>query len=584
MSGRSLRNHAREAAYAAVVALLLFASLAAAVMARHLVSETYPEYLQPFVAWLPDNVPAGLAIMAVFSALIGIGLYLFLTRFEAIAASLADIGPLRWLALELDARSVLRASLVIAVLWLPIVIIMYPTGLTADTFNQLYQFQTSAPTFYPTTGTLVDAEFIDHHPVFDTLLYGAFWQLGNALGSQNAGLFTLAVLQSAILAVELGFLTCYLSRLSVPYALRVATLALFAWFPFFAHYASTVLKDTTYLTVFVPWMIMWVEIARTRGRALDDARFLVAFMALGGFCTITKKLGVFLLVPCLVVLLIALRGQRARFATASTASLLVFCIAFPSIAYPAIGGVAPGGKQEALGPAIQQVTALLKEEPDALSVEEKEGCAKVFDVDRAVGNYVPFRSDAAKSTYLDSASDEDVVNFLRIWASAGMKHPDTYLVSAFETSGMLYVPFMKITYYSGEDLSGRAANYAKLNPGFAVSVGQPENLVELNDYLEFDSIECKISDLPVISLFFTEGFYGGWIPLIALALTLFARRRRAEGSPLYLTALFPIMLSALLLTVSPVASPRYMLPLLFTTPLSLGWAWFALSEQVVNRK
>ena len=88
MSEHSLRNHVREATYAAFVALLLFGSLAAAVMARHLVSETYPEYLQPFVAWLPDSVPAGLAIMAALSMLIGIGLYLFLTRFERLSAVL----------------------------------------------------------------------------------------------------------------------------------------------------------------------------------------------------------------------------------------------------------------------------------------------------------------------------------------------------------------------------------------------------------------------------------------------------------------------------------------------------------------
>ena len=626
----------RALGYAVFAALGLGGSLAAALVAFGMVKDGYPEYIQPFVSWLPESGAACVALLVASAVAIGAAFYFLFARFPRISDAIGRICPQRLsrlMPLRFRRRDVVRAALVIAVLWAPIVVIMFPTGLTADTFNQLYQYQTSAPTYYNIWGTMVNAEFIDHHPVFDTLLYGLFWQAGDALGSQGAGLFALSVLQSIVLAFELGALVCYLDRLRVPYALRLATLAFFAWFPFFAHYAATVLKDTTYLTVFVPWSLMWVEAARTRGAVLRDARFLAAFMVLGGCCAITKKMGVFVLVASLVVLVAVMRGQRARLALAGAATLLAFCVALPAAVYPAIGGVAPGGKQEALGPAIQQVTALLREDEGALSPEEREACSRVFKLKEAQRNYSPFSADGAKGAFRPQATDEDIARFLGVWASLGLAHPFSYLVSTFETSGMLYVPFLKLTYYSGEELDDRAETYAEVNPDFNVNVGQPDALVQLNDYLEFESPESRISDLPGISLFFTEGFYGGWVPFIALVAVLYARslgRRAGEGGDgadiaagsessggsnnsessaasdgvatdgadnsdgcggsnstdvdgaapaargLHLTAIAPLLFCALFLLVSPVASPRYILPQLFCAPLALGCAWYAL--------
>ena len=579
--GNAPARQTRALAYSIVGALCLFGSLVVAFAAFKMVKDNYPDYIQPFVSWLPNNDVACLAILAACGIALGVGLFLLLTRFWRMHRVLARFQPRRLLALlplRFTWQDAAKAALVIAVLWAPIVIIMYPTGLTADTFNQLYQYQTSAPTYYNVSGTVVDAEFIDHHPVFDTLLYGLFWQMGCLVGSQNAGVFALAVLQSLVLAVELGALTCYLDRLGVPYALRLVSLVFLAWFPFLPHYAVTVLKDTTYLTVFIPWFLMWVEAVRTRGRALGSLRFLVVFMLLGGCCVITKKMGVFVLVACLIVLAAAMRGQRMRVALGGAATLLVFCLALPAVVYPAIGGVAPGGKQEVLGPAIQQVTALVREDANALTDEEKDICNNVFKLKEALRNYSPFISDGAKGAYRPEATDEDIARFLQVWATEGLKHPGTYLASTFETSGMLFVPFMKITYYSGDDLSDRAETYREVNPQFNVDIGQPPELVALNDYLEFNSVGSFLSDLPIVSLFFTEGFYGGWIPFIALIIALYARGMdaRKKGRPYYLTALAPVLFCTLFLLVSPVASPRYILPQLFCTPLVLGWCYNCL--------
>ena len=580
---RDARTHRKRAAvFSLVIACVLFITLAGAVVIHHLVANDYPNYAQPFTGWLPDSIGAGCLIMAAASAVIALGFYLFFTRFNRFNWSLDARRPLRLLPLEFTRRDIVKAAVVVFVLWLPIIVIMYPTGLTVDTFNQLYQYQTTPPVYYYTLGEEVPAHFIDHHPVFDTLLYGLFWQMGDALGSQNAGLFALVMVQSIVLAVEMGALVCYLARINVPYPLRMLSLVFVAVFPFFGHYAATILKDTTYLTFFIPWMLMWVELARTHGRALDKPWFVIAFMLLGGFCVLSKKMGAFVLAPCLVLLVFLAERRRTKAALTGIVTLGVFCVLVPAIAFPLLN-VAPGGKQEVIGPAIQHVTALALEDEDALSEQERADVNAVFNLDYAMKAYEPFRTDGAKSSFHPEATSEQIARFLQIWAAKGLEHPMTYITSTMETAGMLYIPYLKMTYYNGEDLSWRAAQYAEIDENFSVDVGQPQELIELNDRLEFDSIECAISDLPIISLFFTEGFFGSWVPFIAFMVTLFARRnarRHAEASgetpPFYIGALMPIVFCCLFLIVSPVASPRYVLPMMFCTPLLFGWAWYAM--------
>ena len=81
--------------------------------------------------------------------------------------------------LEFNRKSVLVAALVIVIFWTPWIVLSYPTVVAYDTMNQIYQFQTSAPTYYSTTQVFVDAEYIDHHPVFLSLVYGSVLWVGD---------------------------------------------------------------------------------------------------------------------------------------------------------------------------------------------------------------------------------------------------------------------------------------------------------------------------------------------------------------------------------------------------------------------
>ena len=594
MAERGGKVDGRALGYALAVAIGMFLSLSAASYARIEVNAAGVDQVEPFTSWFPDNAVAAFVLVAVIACALGLAAYAFFTRFDRIAEKLGAWQGWHRMPLSFNGRSVILCSIAIFVLWLPIICLMYPGILTVDTFDQLYEYQTTAPTLYATSGILVDAEMIDHHPWFDTLLYGWFWQMGYALGSQELGIFIYAVVQCIVLAGCLGASVCYLERLKVPYALRMAALVFCALFPFIPHYAVTILKDSTQLMFFLPWLMLWLEAARTRGAMLDRKGPYVAFFLLGGMCILTKKTGLMMVAACVLILFVVMRGRRMKVALGGIACLVVFSVALPAAASAAVGGIAPGGRQEALGPAFQQITALIREDPSALTDEEMEAVAAVLDVDSAVSRFESFRADGAKNQFIPDASNEDVGRFMGVWLAAGLRHPDVYLHATATTTGMLYIPFMKLTSFAEGGYTGRAWQYSGLGTGFAVEMGRPEGLQDAVHWLMHESPESAFSDLPVISLFFTTGFYGGWIPFLSVASILYARKRRRKtgpqddknarergpgGRPMFLVGIAPVIVLFALLFICPVASPRYILPFLFGCPLILGWVWFALSSR-----
>ena len=78
-------------------------------------------------------------------------------------------------------------------------------------YDTFYQISQSYPMDSPVNfgvwyvpNVPVDAHFSDHHPIFDTLIYGLFAQVSDYLtGSWNLGLFVLSCIQAFATAIVL---------------------------------------------------------------------------------------------------------------------------------------------------------------------------------------------------------------------------------------------------------------------------------------------------------------------------------------------------------------------------------------------
>ena len=518
------------------------------------------------------------ATLGIF-AVVAVACYVLLRNADRLLAWSGRKEPLRALPLTFDRRSIAIASAVILVCWIPFIVLQYPVAMNGDTYNQLYQFQTSAPTFYSTEGVYVPESYVDHHPVFDTLVFGAFLSLGDAVGSQNVGLFAYSLFQCVLIAIGLGLTCCYLEKLSVPKPFRLVSLVFCALFPPVPFWACVMVKDVLNAAVFVYFSLIVAEAVRTRGAAFNSKALVVAYVILGCLCILTKKSGVIVVVASSVALMGYLRCRWVALVSGMAVPVLVSFALVPAVVYPAIGGVAPGGKQEAFGFAFQQVITAMNESDD-LTDGEREALKAVLNVKQAQGKYTPELVDPVKNSARDSATTEDYLRFIPAYFSIGLRHPLAYTASVFQICGTLITPGRTFTFFdTPEQEESWVEGFAEAdtNGELHLTFYKPEPIKSWMKAVS-DGWRAFVPMLGPFQLFFNTGFYGGWIPLTCLVVCLFHMRR-------YAVALVPMLSFIAILLLSPASSVRYMVALAFTTPLILGLMCASLGKpSAVNLK
>lgn len=483
--------------------------------------------------------------------------------------------PARW-NLRLSPKPVLICAAIILVCWLPWIWLQYPISNTFDTYNQLYQHLTDAPTYYTTMNVFVDAEYIDHHPVLVTLLYGAFLSLGDLLGSQNYGLFAYNLFQSSLTAVVLAITCCYAAdRLAISQRFAAIVVAICALCPLFPQWATYMGKDSLFSISFLAYMICFVEVVRSKGACCKSKTFVAALILASFLSMVSKKPGLYIVAASNIFLLVYCwrGGYRWQSIVQLVAPLAVAVVLVPAIVYPLIGGVAPGGKQETLGVFLQQTVTVVRESDD-LSAEEREALEGVLDVDSAVSAYSPTLVDPVKKHFKLDASTGDIVRFFGAWASIGVRHPVEYAKSSLRIASALLAPALPFTYgstletYNAENVQNWLI--AKIdNPDFKTTFFKPKYLQSAEEGIA--GVWRDIAKTPLLGIFFSRGFYGGWLPFICLILVGFFRRRN-------MLFFIPIVMSMLVAFVCPAVSPRYVLPLVYCMPLMLALACYSAGE------
>ena len=566
-AGKTIKINAPESKFN--LKYLLFSLFVSAFLVAPLLYVNHRSDRDQFVSvsWLPQGTVAAAAILALLALVLAMGIYLLLLHYPHFAYKHFDGNPLPRLRLECDARSIVATAAVIFAFWIPIMVLMYPCATNHDFINQVYQYQAPAPTWYTTLGTTIDAEFIDHHPVFDTLVYGWFMQLGDALGSQNKGMFLFTIVQCALIATCLAASVCYMDKLDIPKCIRVAALAFAIFFPYYAPVACNAVKDTLFVIAFIPFLLLYLETFRTGGDSLRHMGFCIAFVLAMGLCIITKKLGVYICLASMLVMFLALKGVRLRALAVPLCAILAFSVAFPAIVYPIIGGVAPGGKQESLCFAIQQTTTVLLENPEGVSKEDREIIERVLDTEAAMADYKPALADGAKNRFRPEATTDDVLAYLGVWARQGFENPKLYALSLAKCSGQLLIPSKQYTYWVGisdaDHLKRWGERFNEVSDGYHMELERPALLYDASRTMR-TVLLSYIGKVPVLNLITTIGLYGGWIPFLCVAITFVNRKREC-------LALAPIMWTVFTLVISPGSVGRYIVCLMFTIIPMVAW-------------
>lgn len=473
--------------------------------------------------------------------------------------------PLPVLPIVFTRKSILVCACVILICWLPYIVLQFPCAMFRDTYDQLYQFQTHAPTLYVFLGEYTNAEFVDHHPVFDSLLFGSFLWFGDRVGSQNAGLFLYSILQCVLTAGALSLSCCYLQRLKVPKTYRLLSLFFVSLFPIIPLWATCMAKDSLFSAVFLLFFIMFIEMWITKGEALASSKFMVVFVVVAGLCILTKKTGVYLVALPMIVLLIAHRHHWETVVAATMAPVALFFIFVPAVLYPLIGGVEPGGKQEMLGALYQQTITVLREEDNDVTEEERSAIDGVLYSDLAALSYQGILVDNVKNNTRINLSTSDYVRFFQAYLSIGIRHPLEYARSIGNVCAPLLAPGVGMTFSNTpetDDEWKQVFASAKNGDQINFTFYKPEPLKTWAQEVQ-DGYVGLIENNPAAAILLGRGMFGGWIPLCCIFLAACNNRR-------YWIVFAPIMLSIAVLVVSPAGSTRYMLPMLYATPLMLG--------------
>ena len=262
-------------------------------------------------------------------------------------------------------KSKLKDSLRILVAWSPYIILLYPGVLYWDTGDQVAQF------FGFSAFGQKPGEIWDHHPFFDTYLYGGFIWLGHAItGSYNVGIFLYAIAQCIFVAVTLACWLSYLKERSIGrLPLRICTMFL-CFFPIFPIAFMGLSKDITHASFFIAWLLMFMRLVDSKLEKIKQPSFFFGFLILGLCSSLSKKMGMYIILFCLIILIFGKFKIRFKAVVVSIAAFLfaIVSIILPNYYYPK-ANIVPGGGQAAFAMPIELLGRSAHAYPQDLGVE-----------------------------------------------------------------------------------------------------------------------------------------------------------------------------------------------------------------------
>ncbi|MDR1087800.1 MAG: DUF6020 family protein [Coriobacteriales bacterium] len=508
---------------------------------------------------------------------IAIGLLVVLVYGGVFFRWLGRFNPLKVLSLSWRKRSVFVAAGIILFFWLPWIIIYYPGCTPYDPVAQIYQIHGSGafrPELWEPT---VDGWISNSHPILHTLILGGFFELGDLLGSQNLGIFLYSLFQCLVRSLAFGAVCCYLRRIGVPKLFCLLSLAFFALYPAIATSSMVTFKDHLFSPFYALYVIQIIEIVRTRGAVLKGWKFVLGLVAVSLVLSLLKHPGLYIVVACsLVLLLLYRRFFRQLLLTLAVPALVVMLI-LPTLVFPALH-VISDGDQDPYGPLLAQTARVINEHPDAMSTEEREIIDRIVPYRIMATGYSTASTDYIKGNFRQDSSLADRLDYLALWARQAFVYPQEYLEGFFTIQDSWFVPA------HGWDV------YDNLYPGTAqhvVDVVGHNNRLPVNKaeevraQLYFDgpvelysaklfmrSTFLNLHYLPVVGFLFTNACYTFYLPCLFAAIILLYCRR-------FVPVLLPVLLTLIVLFISPMDMSRYALPLLESTPLIAGVAILA---------
>lgn len=457
-------------------------------------------------------------------------------------------------------RSILLLTLLIFICWIIPLLFLYPGTFINDTWSELQQY---------ISFTQMHGVLQDHHPIFDTLILGILIvPLAQATGRWHIVIFLYILLQAFFTSFSFAYAIDYFfKKLHIGYHMTLFLLFTYCFLPLYPASVQTVSKDALFSWIFVLFSIHFIEIIRSNGDCLYKKAFLFRLSSLALLCCLTKKVGFYVIFLSLAfVIIFQKRNRKFVFVPLICISFLMYGI-MPFIRTEL--HVIPGGKQEMFSLPFQMTARYVKEYGDDITSEEYDIIDKVLTMSDLAERYNPTNADPVKD-YYQKGTDEDYVEYLKVWIKQGIRHPKSYIV-AFNS--MLAGWFSWSEYDPVMNMDWRNQHDTKMIPEWVPVRGKSE--VTANAYQEFYHALYKI---PFIQIFLSYGFYASLIPAFAVS-TALKNWKKSKYWLAILPTIFSLQLGCWLSPVSTeLEGKRYLYPITYTAPLLIAWCVYVYKK------
>ena len=464
----------------------------------------------------------------------------------------------------IDKYQIIFAIVIILLGWLPYIIFYFPGASTGDTFDSLSQFFHQDNSWSIKTVNLLneDVYINKHHPPFFTVILGLIFKLGKQLGSFTIGAFIYTILQVLLLLSIFSIMLHYMKKKKVPLWIRVASIFFIALTPTISAYAITAIKDTPSAIFTLLYIIFLVQIVKDYNSIFKSKWKIILLIITMILVMMLRNNGIFTIILSFPFFLIIYKKYWKKITSVLIVCLAIFGL-YDKVLLPYCD-VTDGSIKETLSIPFMQLARVVHFHYEDFSEEEQEKINKVLNFKSMKLDYYPDLADSVKDTYNKDTTEEELKEFFEIWWKYFKKYPMVYIESVLNSTYGYFFPEV------GEEYATLAVD-SRVGPNTFINIHSLKKYDE-NRKISY-AINRTIAKLPFTSLFTHVAFYD-WFLIFSCFYIIKTKKYK------YLIPLAPLLSVLLVCLASPVnGSFRYILPIVFATPMILTIDYFAYKEK-----
>ena len=316
-------------------------------------------------------------------------------------------------------RPFLKAFLILTAVYSLVTIIAYPGNLNADTIGQIYQVYGEMP-------------YSEHHPLLSTFLVGGIVKLfDNITGSQAPGLFVYTLLQGAMLSAAFAYTIAVLSRTKLCKAGLWTVFIIYIVTPVYTNIASTAIKDVPFIAMVIVYVTLMMQIIEDTER-LKSPRFYVPLIVIETFAMLLRNNGLYMIaITGFVLWLVWLKRFKGVTKITSILTLFLAAAVISSLINGAMSRAVNAekvGKGDMLSLPFQTLGRYYSEFPDDFTKSERDAIEHVLGpMELSLSRYNPDLADQIKCKFIPTATDAEVMDFMKVWVKLFFRHPGAYI-------------------------------------------------------------------------------------------------------------------------------------------------------------